>query len=151
MVNLCKLIQRGFRSILRRKRKSRILIQEEEYIDEAEKSDQAASDRDSNNGNDMTLAIAAARVAKDILIQNALRPRSIGGFNSQIRTSRSWTRFHKPVVCSVPPRGKNFKVRFWNEILSIIFSLLYSHRKLLAFGRLELVTNNIYSYYCNNL
>ena len=113
MVHLYKFIRRGIRSMIRCKRRNRILIQEEGFIDEAEQSNHTASD--CNNDNKMTLAIAAARVAKDLLLQNALRPRSIGRVNSQRKTTRSGSRFHKPVVCSMPPTGKNFNLRFLYE------------------------------------
>ena len=106
--------------MIRCKRRNRILIQEEGFIDEAEQSNHTASDCNNDMvmkwyGNEMTLAIAAARLAKDFLLQNALRPRSIGRVNSQRKTKRSGSRFHKPVVCSMPPTGKNFNLRFLYE------------------------------------
>ena len=96
--------------MLRRKRRNR--IEEEDNTTEAEHSDEPTSNCVNDNDVEMTLAIAAARVAKDLLLQNATRPRSIGlvSYQMQIETTRSGSRFHKPVVCSMPPTGENFKV-----------------------------------------
>ena len=132
MVNLFKFIQRGIRSMLRRKRRNS--IQEEDNATEAEHSNEPASDCVSNNDVEMTLAIAAARVANDLLLQNALRPRSIGLVSYQIETTRSVSRFHKPVVCSMPPIGENFKVlRFLNDFQSLSFNMVYSERETSCF------------------
>ena len=71
MVHLYKFIRRGIRSMIRCKRRNRILIQKEEFnfIDEAEQSNHTASDCNNDNGDEMTLAIAAARVVKDFLLE----------------------------------------------------------------------------------
>ena len=94
--------------MLRLKRRTR--IEEEENTTEAEHSDEPTSNCVNDNDVEMTLTIAAARVVKDLLLQNATRPRSIGLVSYQIEATRSRSRFHKPVVCSMPPIGENFKV-----------------------------------------
>ena len=94
--------------MLRRKRRNR--IEEEDNTTEAEHSDEPTSNCVNDDDVEMTLAIAAARVTKDLLLQNALRPRSMRLVNYQIDTTKSGSRFHKPVVCSMPPTGEDFKV-----------------------------------------